>query len=237
MGNKLLKDLLFCAAIIIIVAPFFLFEPAMQWFKSTTSAHPYAMAFLKFFILSTLGEMTGLRIQSGVYSYKGFGLLPRAIVWGFFGVLIAVAMKIFSTGVPVMLESFGLNGCVAAMAGGFTLKKFIGALFISTFMNSLFAPVFMTLHKISDTNILANGGSLWRSITRPIPFGEAFVTLNWKVQWNFVFKKTIPLFWIPAHTITFLLPASMQVLFAASLSIVLGTLLSIAAVMSRKQAE
>ncbi|GAB1473896.1 hypothetical protein MASR2M69_13370 [Bacteroidota bacterium] len=39
---------------------------------------------------------------------------------------------------------------------------------------------------------------------------------------KFVVGKTIPLFWIPAHTITFLLPDTYKVIFAASLSIVLG---------------
>ncbi len=233
--KKITKDLLFATTIVIILAPFFLFDEAAEWFKASTAAHPYAMAFLKFMILSTVGEMIGLRIKSGVYSYKGFGLLPRAVVWGLFGVLIASAMKIFSTGTPVVLEGFGVKGVVAAMTGGFTLKKLIGAFFISTLMNTLFAPVFMTLHKISDSNILANGGSLWRSMTHPVPFGEALAALNWKVQWGFVFKKTIPLFWIPAHTITFLLPANVQVLFAASLSIVLGIFLSVAAVMSKKE--
>ena len=53
--------------------------------------------------------------------------------------------------------------------------------------------------------------------------------LNWKVQWGFVFKKTIPLFWFPAHTITFLLPGEMRVLFAALLGVLLGVILSIAA--------
>lgn len=46
---------------------------------------------------------------------------------------------------------------------------------------------------------------------------------------NFVFKKTIPFFWYPAHTITFLLPGEMRVLFAAILGVVLGVLLAIAA--------
>jgi hypothetical protein len=81
---------------------------------------------------------------------------------------------------------------------------------------------------------LACGGSLKALIT-PLPFGNILASLNWKVQWDFVFKKTLPLFWIPAHTITFLLPAEFQVLFAASLSIVLGILLSVAAVMSREK--
>ena len=53
--------------------------------------------------------------------------------------------------------------------------------------------------------------------------------LNWNSQWNFVFKKAIPFFWYPAHTITFLLPGEMRVLFAAILGVVLGVLLAIAA--------
>jgi hypothetical protein len=81
---------------------------------------------------------------------------------------------------------------------------------------------------------LACGGSL-KSLITPIAFGNILSQLNWKVQWHFVFKKTIPLFWIPAHTITFMLPSQYQVLFAASLSIVLGVLLSVAAVMSREK--
>jgi hypothetical protein len=47
-------------------------------------------------------------------------------------------------------------------------------------------------------------------------------------MWGFVFKKTIPFFWIPAHTITFLLPPDVQVLFAALLGIALGTILAVA---------
>ena len=101
-------------------------------------------------------------------------------------------------------------------------------------MNCFFAPMFMTLHKVTDTHILACGGKL-SSLVTPIKFGETLASLNWKVQWSFVFKRTIPLFWIPAHTITFLLPADYQVLFAALLSVFLGLFLSIAAVMSQNK--
>jgi hypothetical protein len=48
-------------------------------------------------------------------------------------------------------------------------------------------------------------------------------------MWGFVYKKTIPFFWIPAHTVTFLLPAEIRVLFAVVLSVVLGLLLTISA--------
>ena len=47
-------------------------------------------------------------------------------------------------------------------------------------------------------------------------------------MWGFVFRLTIPLFWIPAHTVTFLLPTQYRTLFAALLSVVLGILLGIA---------
>ena len=48
-------------------------------------------------------------------------------------------------------------------------------------------------------------------------------------MWGFVFKKTIPLFWFPAHTVTFLLPPSGRVLCAALLGVALGVLLALAA--------
>jgi len=57
--------------------------------------------------------------------------------------------------------------------------------------------------------------------------------INWKVQWNFVFKKTIPFFWIPAHTGVFLMPAEYRILAAAVLSIVLGVILAIASLMQK----
>jgi hypothetical protein len=63
---------------------------------------------------------------------------------------------------------------------------------------------------------------------------DIITKLDWKVQWNFIFKKTIPFFWIPAHTITFLLPPEFRVLFAALLGIALGIILSIGVLMSKK---
>jgi hypothetical protein len=60
------------------------------------------------------------------------------------------------------------------------------------------------------------------------------VNMDWAVQWNFVLKKTIPLFWIPAQTITFLLPPEVQILFAALLGVVLGILMAVAAILGKK---
>lgn len=40
------------------------------------------MSFVKFAILATLGEMLGLRISTGVYHNKTFGIIPRMVIWG-----------------------------------------------------------------------------------------------------------------------------------------------------------
>ena len=99
---------------------------------------------------------------------------------------------------------------------------------IATALNLFYAPVLMSFHKITDIHILENGGTL-KGFFRPIQFARIFSEINWDVQWNFVFKRTIPLFWIPAQTITFLLPEEYRVLFAAFLGIVLGVILAVAA--------
>lgn len=228
------SDLLLVAVLIAVVVPFFVAPQLGELYDYANSTHPYCLAFIKFAVLSTFGELLGLRIKSGKYSSEGFGAVPRTILWGFYGVWIAIAMKTFANGAPVMVEALGVDGVVEAMRGGFSYEKLLGAFSISIMMNSLFAPVFMTLHKITDAHIVANGGSLM-SLFRPIKMRESINNLDWDTQWNFVFKKTIPIFWVPAHTITFMLPMSQQVLFAAALSIVLGVFLSISVVISRNK--
>lgn len=227
------SDFAFIAVILAIFAPFALSETLYGWYKTFNAGHGMVMSFLKFAILSTAGELLGLRLSAGIYLKRGFGVWPRAVVWGILGMGINLAMIIFSNGVPVALEYCGLQGATAAMAGPVTLMKVLTALCISIGMNGIFAPVFMTFHKITDTHILACGGSL-RALATPIPMARIMTGLNWDAQWNFVFKKTIPFFWVPAHTVTFLLPGEARVLFAALLGVVLGVLLAVAARMKSK---
>ena len=231
------SDILVICLVILCLAPFFLFDTVYQFYNDWNHANPISMAFLKFAILATFGEMLGMRVKTGHYWSKGFGIVPRMVVWGLLGMWIAAAMGIFRIGVPAFLDSFTVfDGIKEAMSGGFTGMKLLGAFFISLMMNTSFAPVFMTMHKITDTHIGSHGGR-FSALTHLIPIGKIISGLNWEVQWGFVFKKTIPFFWIPAHTITFLLPADMQVLFAALCSVALGLFLSIAAVKSKAVAK
>ncbi|MDL2297158.1 hypothetical protein LJC68_03155 [Bacteroidales bacterium OttesenSCG-928-B11] len=228
------SDILVICLVIILLAPFFIFNSVYDAYSTFNANNPLIMAFIKFAILATFGEMLGLRIKTGHYNQKGFGIAPRCVVWGFFGMWIAIGMGVFSRGIPMYLDQFSpFAGIVASMGGPLSVMKICGAFFISLMMNTSFAPVFMTAHKISDTHILNNGGK-FSALLKPIPVKKIISSLNWEVQWGFVFKKTIPFFWIPAHTITFLLPQEMQVLFAALCSVVLGLFMSIASLKGKR---
>jgi hypothetical protein len=225
------KDLLFLVALVLFFSPFFLFDEVFRSYYRFNLEHGVLMSFIKFAILATLGEVIGLRIKTGSYHQKGFGLFPRAIVWGFLGITIYMAFAIFSAGTPVFLAKIGFVDAEATLDDLLSWRKVVVAFSISTALNLFYAPVLMTFHKITDLHILENGGTL-KGFLSPIDFARVFREINWDVQWNFVFKRTIPLFWIPAQTITFLLPEEFRVLFAAFLGIVLGVLLAIAALKS-----
>ena len=224
------SDLITLIIVAAVVCGFAFIPGAWDWFLTTTTNHGLMMSFFKFAILGTFGEMLALRIREGVYIKKGFGLLPKLLIWGVLGVVIASAMTIFKTGTVKLLDGgFHLNGKADEwFAGDLSWGKFFVALCVSVLMNTLFAPVFMTFHKITDIHIAETGGTLKGFFSTPLNIREKMSQkINWDVQYGFVFAKTIPLFWYPMHTITFLLPGTLQVLFAAFLGVALGVILSI----------
>ncbi|MFW5643758.1 MAG: hypothetical protein ACOCYQ_06975, partial [Alkalispirochaeta sp.] len=82
--------------------------------------------------------------------------------------------------------------------------------------------VFMTAHRISDVLIeyrIENGEFA--------PVHEMISRVDWPSFLLFI-AKTVVLFWIPIHTLVFLLPPAYRILAAAALSIVLGLLLTLA---------
>lgn len=233
------QDWILILCVILVLTPFCI--PAtgcLDGFKSLTARYPYVMAFFKFAILSTLGEMIGLRIRKGVYNEKGFGIVPRMMVWGFLGMGICLAMCVFSTGIPVVLGTIATTDLAVRpevidhirtvfQSPTLTWGKVGIAFCVSVSMNSIFAPVMMTFHKCTDAHILANGGTV-AGLLKPMKMRQIITHLDWDTQWNIVIKRTIPLFWFPAHTITFCLPGTWQVLFAALLGVALGVILALA---------
>ncbi len=221
------QDLYFIGVLLILFLPFILSSDLLKVYENFNHEHGLITSFIKFAILATIGELLGLRIRTGSYIQKGFGIIPRMFVWGMIGLTVKVSFIIFSIGTPAFLEYAGVKGASEALLENLNTEKVFVAFCTSVALNLVYAPVMMTFHKISDMHILSYHGEL-KAIISPINFRKIFVNLNWSVQWNFVFKKTIPLFWIPAHTITFLLNPDYQVLFAAFLGIMLGAILAVA---------
>lgn len=231
------QDFLFFLALAAVFAPFVIWKEAYNFLYDSKTGfntiHPLTTAFFKFAILATMGELLGLRIQTGKYFKQGFGIFPRAVVWGFLGIFIQMAFITFNAGsLGFATKIYGFDNPQEIMNGALGFNKILIAFTISTLLNIMFAPVFMTIHKITDTHILENGGK-FKALFTPINVEKIITNLNWKVQWNFIFKKTIPLFWIPAQTINFCFPEQFRILNAAVLGIVLGVILAIANLKSK----
>ncbi|MGL1890131.1 MAG: hypothetical protein OCD02_00825 [Spirochaetaceae bacterium] len=192
---------------------FFAYPETRNIYEMAYKANPLLLTFVKFAILATAGEMIALRLKVGVYHKKDFGLLPKMIIWGILGLFIYFAFGIFSKGVPTLFPG---------LVGDHFMNRLLIALLISIFMNVIFAPGMMLTHHITDSFISQNGGSFKISKFKVRPLLNS---INWDKMWSFVFMKTIPFFWIPAHTITFLLPAEFRTIFAAALSVLLGIFL------------
>jgi len=106
---RLQKDLIFLLGVLAFFLPFFVFDKVFDAYYQFNLEHGLLMSFIKFAILATLGEVIGLRIKTGSYHQPGFGLIPRALVWGFLGMTIYAAFAIFAAGTPLFLEKLGLD--------------------------------------------------------------------------------------------------------------------------------
>lgn len=203
-------DFLWLAALAAVVA-FMLLPATKVYFDAWTKAVPYLMGFAKFAILATLGELMALRIVTGDYK-KPAGLVWRIVIWGLIGMLITLMFTVFAGGV---------KGAQASGLLPFEGNTLAFAFFTSAIMNLFFAPAFMGFHKYTDTYLdlkAARGGK--------VTIKDITAAIDWDSFVSFVLLKTIPFFWIPAHTITFVLPGEYRVVVAAFLSIALGAILA-----------
>ena len=194
----------------------------IEIYEAAVTGYPMTSSFVKFAILATIGEVIAYRVRMKAWPDRHFGILPKAVAWGVLGIFILFAFKIFSKGVPQ------LCGSLLPLSSDPGINKVLTAFYISLFMNCIFAPVMMLTHRLIDIKIESGKGKFSSLFTTTPPVNILFSEVVWDKMWGFVFKKTIPFFWIPAHTITFLLPPAWQILFAAVLSIFLGILLAFA---------
>jgi len=220
-------DFLFIVFFLVIIS--LLIIPFTRGFIGKSSSNfPYLMGFIKTAILATYGEMLGSRIANKNYFSKT-GLLYRFIIWGFLGMVFVLAFKIFDQGVQSSINS----GLLPSFSVDNLANNIYIAFTVSLFMNVIFAPTFMILHRVTDTFIELGNGSLKQIIK--VKGKDVINRIDWQNFFGFVVLKTIPLFWIPAHTITFLLPENYRILSAGFLSIALGLILTLAKLKNKKE--
>ncbi|MEX1377747.1 MAG: hypothetical protein AB1Z23_09805 [Eubacteriales bacterium] len=177
--------------------------------------HPFIAGFIKYFILASMGELLAQRIAIGEWK-KTKGFVPKAFFWGIIGVVITFMFTLFPFGVQAMIDK-GLIPIAAGYVG-----TLLTAFYTSIVANCAFGPIFMAVHRISDAKIEAAADKKKMSIM------DAVRSIDWVEFIRFIVGKTIPIFWVPALTITFLIPTEYRILFAAALSIALGVILTVA---------
>lgn len=208
--------LIFCAAVLALFAAVLIIPASREVFKTLSSDRPYIMGFIKFALLATVGETLALRIRSGEWKmpfYYGW----RMLIWGLIGVAITFMMKTYSFGVKGMMA----NGLLPGEGEGFG-SRLLTAFYTAAVMNLTFGPTFMATHKCTDKYLELRHDGVEKPGLKGVVNG-----VDWHGFVSFTLFKTIPLFWIPAHTLTFMLPAEYQVIAAAALSIALGIILSL----------
>ncbi len=207
----------FIAATFVIFAAILIIPVTRGVFEKLSSDHPYLMGFVKFSLLATAGELIAVRLSSGSFKKPPY-LIARIIIWGVIGVWITYMMKYLFVGSEAFIAAGLLPG---ASLSGFP-RQLLRAFVTSATMNLTFGPTFMAVHKCSDTYL-----ALRAERGRGVKLSEVIDAVDWKRFVSFTIFKTVPIFWIPAHTVTFLFPATYQVIIAALLSVALGVILNL----------
>ena len=213
LKNKNVKNVLVILYICVSLLAFIIMlaiTPLREVFKKLSSSSPYIMGFIKFALLATAGELIAeiIKNKTIVVPCK---IVWRFLIWGVIGVWITFMMKVFSTAVSTMMATGLLPG---------KDSTFLKAFYTSLIMNTTFGPTFMAVHKCSDKFLELRAKKENASLLSVI------TGIDWHKFVSFTILKTVPIFWIPMHTVTFLLPQEYQVMMAAGLSVALGVILS-----------
>jgi hypothetical protein len=170
--------------------------------------HPLLSSALQVALLGTFGELLAMRIRLKRWELWGPGphrFVLKVLGWGVLGITFKYAFAGFHGFVDALVdEGFWFPGAAKPML--WDNPTLLRAFSISLFTNMLFGPMMMMLHRVMD-NAIENKSMDWPSLQK------AWFTLIW--------------FWIPAHTVTFLLPSYFQVGLAAVWAVALGVILGV----------
>jgi len=161
----------------------------------TVKAHPITTAMAQFAVLGTLGEVFSKWLGAGRI-FSPFGL--RGTLLRALGwAALAVAIKYAFTGFVAFVDGLSGHGLLPQ------LGTFGKAFAVSLSMNLQFGPFLVLTHRLIDNAI--DGRPNWANLDK------GFLSLLW--------------FWVPAHTLTFMLPVDFRIGLAALWSLALGLIL------------
>jgi hypothetical protein len=157
--------------------------------------YPIVSAVVQFAILGTLGEVISKWVHNRNFKYP-FNL--RLTIWKMLvWAILAVGIKYAFKGFTGFVEYLEAHAMLPA------LNKLGKAFAISAFMNINFGFTLVIMHRALDNLPLKQKN--WQNLHK------GFFALIW--------------FWIPAHTITFMMPDLFRIGLAALWSLVLGLML------------
>jgi hypothetical protein len=167
----------------------------MNWYVELVTEFPILSAMVQFAILGTLGDILSKWIVKGRI-HTPFGWGTALLKMAEWALLAVFIKYAFA----------GFHGFVDALKAHHLLPEMgpLGNSFaISVAMNLQFGPFLVIMHRLLDNAIA--GKKNWQNLDK------GFLSLIW--------------FWIPAHTITFILPRPFQIGLAALWSLMLGLIL------------
>lgn len=171
----------------------------MNWYIEIVKSYPIISAMIQFAILGTLGDILSYKIRGGKgYPFSILVTLGKMLGWAVLAVMIKYAFTGFSGFVQTLVEHSMLPEIINQVTVLF-------AFFKSFFTNLMFGPILVMTHRLFDNWV--EGKWNWANLK------GAMLLLMW--------------FWVPAHTVTFALPAEFQIGLAALWSLVLGLLLGL----------
>jgi hypothetical protein len=167
----------------------------MDLYVAFVKVNPLLSAIIQFALLGTLGEV----ISRWMVSRRIYSPFPlRLLLWkAVTWSVLAVCIKYAFVGFNGFIDALILNGFLPSM------EIYTRAFTISTAMNLQFGPFLVLFHRYLD-NIYPRQNN-WNNINKSL------ISLLW--------------FWIPAHTVTFMLPLEYQIGLAAVWSVALGIIL------------
>ena len=171
----------------------------MDWYISWVSENPLLSAAVQFGLLGTFGEILShiLRTKKVGLPNSPLEMAGKLLAWALLGVVIKYGFTMMKGSVLALIEH--------GMLPAFCADGIGWAFSVSVITNVFFGPQMMYFHRVEDNIILR----------------------RWEFAGIETALKTLVWFWIPAHTVTFLLPKEFQIGLAAIWSIALGIILGL----------